>query len=116
MLRGAFIILAFYGAGELFSYWLNGVIPGSVLGMLLLFTALIAGWVKPDSIRSVVKALTENMALFFIPSTVGIMVFYPLILENWAPILTAIVVSTVVVMALVGLIQQKWQKQDEHID
>lgn len=107
MLKGIFTILSFYAAGEAIGALTGGYLPGSVVGMLLLFFALIFRLIKPDAIRSVVQALTENMALFFIPSTVGIMVLYPLILDNLAAIMLSIAVSTIVVLAVVAFIQQK---------
>ena len=83
MIRGICIILLFYFFGEVASYFMNGFIPGSVCGMVLLFAALMSRIVRPEHVRQVSKILTQNMALFFIPAGVGIMANFGIIAENW---------------------------------
>ena len=65
MLPGIFIVLFFFALGELVGWLVNGFIPGSVIGMMLLFTALCLKWVKPERIKPVARFLCDNMALFF---------------------------------------------------
>src|SRR5690554_8167266 len=69
-----FVIFLFYAAGLLLSKATGGLIPGSVLGMLLLFGALLAGWVKPEKMRTAASFITTHMALYFVPVGVGLMV------------------------------------------
>ena len=71
MLPGIFIVLFFFALGELVGWLVNGFIPGSVIGMMLLFTALCLKWVKPERIKPVARFLCDNMALFFVPAGVG---------------------------------------------
>lgn len=106
ILKGVFIILAFYMIGNLISYLIGGIIPGSVCGMLLLFAALCLGIVKPDNVRSVARALTQNMAVLFVPAGVGIMAQYDLIAQNWVGILTITIVCTLLVLLSTGGIAQ----------
>ena len=68
MLPGIFIVLFFFALGELVGWLVNGFIPGSVIGMMLLFTALCLKWVKPERIKPVARFLCDNMALFFVPA------------------------------------------------
>ena len=72
MLPGIFIILLFYAAGEFIGTLTGGLIPGSVIGMILLFAALCGKVVKPETVRPVARFLTDNMGLFFLPAGVGI--------------------------------------------
>ena len=72
MLVGIFIIMAFYLLGELFSWLMNGFIPGSVLGMIFLFLALLCRFIRPESVKPVARFLGNNMAFFFLPAGVGI--------------------------------------------
>lgn len=65
MLPGIFIILLFYAAGEFIGTLTGGLIPGSVIGMILLFAALCGKVVKPETVRPVARFLTDNMGLFF---------------------------------------------------
>ena len=66
-----FFIFLFYWIGEFLSYLMGGFVPGSVLGMLLLFLALQLKLVKVHQLDSPARALTDNMGLFFIPAGVG---------------------------------------------
>ncbi len=68
------IILFFLVLGEVASYLISNFIPGSVIGMLLLFVALLLKWVKPENVRPAATFLIKNMPIFFIPA---------FILEQW---------------------------------
>lgn len=65
MLSGIFIVLLFYALGEFVAWLIHGFVPGSVIGMVLLFTALCLKWVKPGQIKPVARFLCDNMAPFF---------------------------------------------------
>lgn len=106
ILKGVFIILLFYVLGIGASHLIGGIIPGSVCGMLLLFAALFLGIVKPDNVRSVAHALTQNMAVLFVPAGVGVMAQYDLIAQNWVGILTITIVCTLLVLLSTGGIAQ----------
>lgn len=112
MLTEVFYILFFYFTGEFISYFIDGFIPGSVIGMILLFLALAFKKVKPARVKRISTYLTQYMGLFFIPAGVGLMTALGILSEYWAVILTASVVSTVLVIASVAWIQQKMEKQD----
>lgn len=111
MLSGIFIVLSFYVAGELASRFMGGFIPGSVIGMILLFTALCLRWVKPEKIKPVAKFLCDNMALFFVPAGVGILNALDILSAYWQAILVACAVSTVIVIIAVASTQQWFEKR-----
>ena len=111
MLIEAFYILFFYFTGEFISYFIDGFIPGSVIGMVLLFLALAFKVVKPEKVKKVSMLLTENMGLFFLPA--GLMNSLGIISRYWTVIVTASVVSTLLVIASVALIQQKLGKETD---
>ena len=111
MLKQAFYLLFFYFTGEFISSFIDGFIPGSVIGMILLFLALVFKLVKPANVKKLSTILTENMGLFFLPAGVGLMTSLGVISQYWAVILTASVVSTILVIASVALIQQKLGKE-----
>ena len=50
---GLFLILLFYLLGCLVSALLDNFIPGSVIGMILLFGALSLKWVRPGHVKKV---------------------------------------------------------------
>lgn len=113
MLIEAFYILFFYFTGEFISYFIYGFIPGSVIGMVLLFLALAFKVVKPNKVKKLSTLLTENMGLFFLPAGVGLMNSLGIISQYWVVIVTASVVSTILVIASVALIQQKLGKETD---
>ena len=111
MVKGASIIMLFYFLGEFLSFLINGIVPGSVCGMVLLFLSLLLKFVKPRDVRSVSNALTQNMALFFGPAGVGLMASFDLISRYWAALLIVSVVTTAVIIAVVGYMQDKLEKK-----
>nr|WP_294592420.1 CidA/LrgA family protein [uncultured Rikenella sp.] len=107
MLVQSFWLLFFYLLGLGVSILVGGVIPGSVLGMLLLFIALALGWVEPGRVDRLSELLLDNMVLFFLPAAVGLIASVGLILNNLTAILVAAAVSTVLIVAAVGITQQR---------
>jgi holin-like protein len=108
---GVFIILLMLLLGNGLSSVINGVIPGSVIGMVLLFLALLTKMIKPEMVRKPAGYLINHMSLFFVPAGVGLMNAWDLISSNWAAIIVSSLVSTIVVLAVVGLVQQKLEKK-----
>lgn len=104
---GIFYILFFWLLGTLTARLTGDFVPGSVVGMLLLFLALRLHIVRADAVRSAARFLLRNMALFFVPYGVGLMVSYPAILHNFWAIAVAGIASTVLVMAVTGRLFQR---------
>lgn len=111
MVKGIFIILLFYFLGQGVSYLINGLVPGNIIGMILLFLSLYFKALKPDYIKDVANAFTRNMAIFFIPAGAGLIGSYGLISKFWMSILIVCSVSTVLVIAVVAVIQQQMEKK-----
>lgn len=110
MVKGIFIILLFYFIGECISYLIKGFIPGSIIGMMLLFLSLYLKIVNPESVDSTANAITKNMAIFFIPSGAGLMSSFGVLSKFWASIIITCSISTVLVIAVVGIVQQQMEK------
>jgi holin-like protein len=108
---GLFIIFLFYALGILVSKLFGEIIPGSVIGMVLLFLALLSGAVNPDKVKPVAGFITKHLALFFIPVGVGLMATTHYFSNALLPIIVASAVSTVLVMITVGWIQQIMEKR-----
>lgn len=101
---GIAIILGFLALGEVGAYLMNHFIPGSVLGMILLFIALTLKWVKPDTIRPVAKFLTQNMSIFFIPAFMGILEQWDVIRLNFVEWIIVVLFSTIAVFFSSGYV------------
>ncbi|MBB3187308.1 CidA/LrgA family protein [Microbacter margulisiae] len=110
-MAGILILLLFYLAGDLLSLLIGNFIPGSVLGMLLLFVALVLKIVKPVHIHEASRFLLDNMMLFFIPVGVGLMTSYVLIGKYIVAIVVAAAISTILVISVVGWLAQKLEKR-----
>lgn len=113
MVRGLTYLLLFQLCGEIISSVFDLPIPGNVLGMGLLLIGLMAGWVDVKWLEDAVELLLSNMALFFVPAGVGVMVYGDLIAAAWLPITVATIVSTFVVMAVTGVLAQKLENREQ---
>ncbi len=114
-LVGVAILLGMQLMGTLVSHLMMPIIPGSVIGMILLFLLLQLGLVKEVYLEGLVKGLMENMTLFFLPSAVGIVTILPLVGDNILAISLSVVISTILVLLCVGLCQQFFCKDSEEV-
>lgn len=112
MVRGFTLLLVFQLCGEILSRFLDLPIPGNVMGMGLLLLALSTGKIEIKWLEEAADLLLSNMALFFVPAGVGVMVYGDLIAAEWLPITVATVVSTFVVMAVTGVLAQKLESAE----
>ncbi|WP_080905738.1 CidA/LrgA family protein [Parabacteroides sp. Marseille-P3160] len=110
MLSQVFYVLFFYFMGEVISYFTYGIVPGSVIGMILLFLSLAFKLVHPDKVKRVANLLTQNMGFFFLPAGVGLMNMFGLLSKHWVVILTICMASTIMVIASVALVQEHWER------
>ncbi|HEK5102613.1 TPA: CidA/LrgA family protein, partial [Clostridioides difficile] len=78
------IILSIWVIGEYISSFIQGIIliPGSIVGMLLLFLLLQFKVLDLSSIENVSGFFLDNMAIFFIPAGVSLIKSLDLIREN----------------------------------
>lgn len=88
-------------------------IPGSVIGMLLLFFLLKTKIVKLKWIEEGTSLLLRHLTLFFIPVTIGIIEYFNLFAGKGIFLVIAAVVSTALVMGTSGLISEHLAKGKE---
>ncbi len=81
-------------------------IPGSILGVILIFFLLQTKLLKLEWIETGANWLLAEMLLFFIPSAVGILQFKDMLKVDGARMVSVIVISTLLVMACTGLVAQ----------
>ena len=98
------IILGLWALGEYISSFIQSVvvIPGSIIGMILLFILLKAKVIKLESINEVSNFFLDNMAIFFIPAGVSLIKSLDLISDNVFVLLITIFISTIIVMYVTG--------------
>ncbi len=112
-IKQIFWIFLFALAGEVLSLLIPIAIPGSVIGMVLLFFALHFGWLNMERVADVGNFLTGNMAIFFVPAGVGLMAHLDILASIWGRLLCIIVISLITVLTLVGTIVQKAKNKVE---
>ena len=100
------IILGIWAVGELISSLLSNIItmPGTIIGMILLFLLLQFKIMKEETIKDVADFLLGNMAIFFVPAGVSLINSLGLITENMLVLLLSGTVATIIIMIVTGKI------------
>lgn len=78
-------------------------IPGSILGIAVVFILLETGVLKLEWIELGANWLLAELLLFFIPAAVGVMNYFTILEADGFRILAVVLLSTVLVMAGSGL-------------
>ncbi|MBD5295006.1 MAG: CidA/LrgA family protein [Bacteroides sp.] len=108
------IIFGCLALGELLALIPGLNIPGSIWGMLILTLLLERKVVNPSTIKPICKFLISNMAFFFIPPGVALMLYFDLIAAEWLPITVATVVSILLVLLVTGHLHQYLHRRLKH--
>lgn len=90
-------------AGNALSSLLPITIPGSIIGMLILFVLLSFRLLPPLWLKPGCYLLIRYMAMLFVPIGVGVMNYYQQLAAQLGPIVVSCVLSTIMVMMVVGL-------------
>ncbi|WP_206917218.1 CidA/LrgA family protein [Alicyclobacillus acidoterrestris] len=96
------ILVLFSLFGDAVTMWTHVQIPGSIIGLVLLWLLLQlrvipVRWVEPGS-----KWLLSQMLLFFVPSAVGVIQYLPLLRAEGLRLVLVIALSTIAVMIVSG--------------
>lgn len=83
--------------------WLHLGIPGSILGIAVLFILLETGVVKLEWVELGASWLLAELLLFFIPAAVGVMKYFKVLESDGLQILAVVLLGTVTVMVSSGL-------------
>lgn len=103
------IILGIWAIGEYISSFLQNIItiPGSIIGMILLFLGLQFKIIKLENISYIGDLFLNNMAIFFVPAGVALIKSLDLISSNIFVLIMTIFFSTIAVMYTTGFVVQK---------
>ncbi|SER59519.1 holin-like protein [Psychrobacillus sp. OK032] len=80
--------------------------PGSIVGLLLLLGCLHLKVIPVQLIKEGAGFLLGLLALFFVPSTVGVMNYPELLSINGVLLISSVIVSTVLTVIITGRICQ----------
>ena len=104
MIGGLVQILFFQGLGELVSKLVVPLIPGPVIGLILLLAFLAIRKAVPQGVDIVASTLVTHLGLLFVPAAVGVVLFWPQLKAQALPVGAALVVSVVLTVAVPALL------------
>jgi holin-like protein len=104
MITALTLLLACQLAGELIARLLGLPVPGPVVGMLLLFTLLLARPRSEPVLRDTTTTLLRYLSLLFVPAGVGLIRHGARIRAELVAICVAVVVSTALTIAVSALV------------
>lgn len=112
MIKAFFVLFLFFGMGEAINYFIPLAVPGSILGMILIFIALKIKLIHLETVKPASDVLIKYMVLFFVPFGVGLMAYFDFIQSYWIILSVAVVITTLVTLYLTALIQEKLEQDD----
>jgi holin-like protein len=81
------VLLIFQLIGEVLARSLDLPVPGPVIGMLLLFLALLLRGGPGDGLRTTSQNLLQHLSLLFVPAGTGIMLHLHRVADEWPALL-----------------------------
>ena len=103
MISSFSILLFFQLAGEVLTRAFSLPIPGPVIGMLLLFMALLLRGGPDAALRDTSQGLLQHLSLLFIPAGTGIMLHLHRVADEWPALLLSVVLSTIATLGVTAL-------------
>lgn len=100
------ILFGVYYIGNWIQDLLGLFIPGSVIGLILMFILLSTGVLHPKFIQHGSSYMVKHLVLFFIPTTVGVLNFYQLFIGKGILLIVITIISSLFVMISAGYTSQ----------
>ena len=97
------ILFAVCWISLLIEYVLPFAFPASVIGMGLLLVCLLTGFLKVEHIQEKADFLLENMAFFFVPAGVSIIIYFDILKSAAVQLVVICVISTVITFAVTAV-------------
>ena len=105
------ILFGIYSIGVWIQQYFKLFIPGSVIGLVLMFTLLSRGILNVIWFVIGARFMFNLLVLFFIPATVGILNYYDLFKGKGILLILITIVSTLFVMVGSGVTSQMLGKE-----
>ena len=104
--RESILLLSIYFVSEIISKLLNLPVPGSIIGMILLFVLLTSNIIKIEKVENLANFFLDHLAFFFIPASVGLMTSFASLKGSIFKIILLCILTTIIVIALTGVTVQ----------
>ena len=111
-IRQFLLILFLSFLGEILKTLIPLPVPASIYGLLLLLGALLTHVIPLEAVKDTAVFLIEIMPLMFIPAAVGLLESWDALSGVFIQVITATVVSTVLVMGVSGAVTQFMIRRD----
>ncbi|MCT6926330.1 CidA/LrgA family protein [Metasolibacillus sp.] len=106
------ILTIYYYLGVVIVNWTGIFIPASIVGLILLWLSLYFKLIKVQYIQDGATFFLAFLTLFFIPSTVGVVDHPELLSKAGLYLILAVILSTLVAIALTGKWSQWIEKKE----
>ena len=103
MLSALTLLLLLQLTGEIFVQFFALPVPGPVIGLVLLFAALVVRGRLGDDLRSTANNLLQHLSLLFVPAGAGVMIHASRVADEWLALSVALVGSTLLSRAATAL-------------
>lgn len=116
------IIILFYLVGEYIVSITGIIIPGSIVGLLLLWFSLYFKILNVKYIQKGASFLLAFLTLFFIPSTVAVINYPELLTVSGGLLILAVIISTIFALVITGKVskiieaKEKQKKEGENVN
>lgn len=104
MIDGLVRILLFQGIGEAVAEFLLPLVPGPVIGLVLLLLFLIWRGAVAPGLDLVSTAFMRYLGVLFVPAAVGVVMYWPHLVDQGYAIAVALLVSVLATVAVSALI------------
>jgi len=100
-------------AGEAIQMATGVPVAGPVIGMALLFAGLVLrrrlrtgddGPETPAALDETAHGLLNHLSLLFVPAGVGVVLYLPLVADEWLAISVSLIASTLITIALTAVL------------
>jgi len=107
LLRGLTWLVLFQLLGTAINHLFLPVLPGPIIGLLLLLVYLITRGEVAEPLSLAAGSLLRYLPLLLVPPAVGVMVYARAIAADFWAIVGALVLSLVLSMAFAGVLMQR---------
>ncbi|KMM81981.1 CidA/LrgA family protein [Pseudomonas deceptionensis] len=114
LLRGLTWLVLFQLLGTALNHLLVPVLPGPIIGLLLLLGFLMVRGQVSEPLSLAASSLLRYLPLLLVPPAVGVMVYAADIAADFWAIAGALVLSLLISMAFVGVLMQRLLKRHSH--
>ncbi|MGM3386390.1 CidA/LrgA family protein [Stutzerimonas stutzeri] len=106
LLRGLTWLVLFQLLGTALNVLLLPMLPGPIIGLVLLFVTLLMRGEAGESLPLAASSLLRYLPLLLVPPAVGVMAYTEAILDDFWAIIGVLVVSLVVSLVFTGVLMQ----------